>query len=185
MRKINCAICSVEIEITGSRQKYCDKCSKNIEIEKARERSRKWRENHKEEIREYNTEYQKSNRERIKTKKKEYHKEYYKTPHGRLKVNLNTQLYRARKKMVIHLFTKEEWENKLKQYNKTCPFCGEPESRCSELTLDHIYPSSIAYKDYIRELFNGNYRVFPRVYTIDDVEPMCSLCNPSKGNRIK
>lgn len=46
-----------------------------------------------------------------------------------------------------------------------------------KLTLDHTYPVSMASKDY--ELTGDK-----RVYTINDVQPLCQCCNSSKHNKI-
>ena len=53
----------------------------------------------------------------------------------------------------------------------------ESSVRIDKLTLDHIYPVSKALKDY-------NKTQIKRVYTINDVQPLCKRCNCSKNNKI-
>lgn len=63
--------------------------------------------------------------------------------------------------------TFEAWEGMKKSYNFTCPVCGksEPEIR---LTMDHIKPVS-----------KGG------THTIDNLQPLCMLCNCKKSNFYK
>ena len=42
-----------------------------------------------------------------------------------------------------------------------------------------------ASKDYLIELANGNYDVFPMIYSIEGIEPLCSSCNSRKGIKVK
>ena len=77
--------------------------------------------------------------------------------------------YRANLRKVRHVFTDAEWLNKLKLSKGICPMCGENVGILN-LTLDHIYPISKAEDG--------------RIYTIDDVQPLCKPCNSSKRDRI-
>jgi 5-methylcytosine-specific restriction endonuclease McrA len=53
-----------------------------------------------------------------------------------------------------------------------CPCCKRNVG-LSYITLDHIYPISKANDDYKRTGVK-------RVYTIDDIQPLCRSCNSSK-----
>ncbi len=77
---------------------------------------------------------------------------------------------RAKEHNIIHDFSSKEWLNKLGQTNGICPECNKFIG-VENLELDHIHPVSKAE--------NG------RVYTIDDVQPLCKSCNARKGGRIK
>ena len=83
---------------------------------------------------------------------------------------------RARENKIIEDFSNSEWLDKLKSTNGICPICN-----CymgiAHLHLDHIYPVSKAYKDFLKTGVK-------RVYTIHDVQPMCKSCNSRKGDRI-
>lgn len=61
--------------------------------------------------------------------------------------------------------TFEEWESLKAKYNWTCPACikREPEIR---LTLDHIVPLSKGGSN-----------------NIENIQPLCSLCNSRKNNK--
>jgi 5-methylcytosine-specific restriction endonuclease McrA len=60
-------------------------------------------------------------------------------------------------------YTIIEWQALKEKYNHTCLRCGKAEPEI-KLTVDHILPIS---KD-------GN-------NTIDNIQPLCSSCNSSKG----
>lgn len=77
---------------------------------------------------------------------------------------------RAREYNHLHLFTHNEWQNKLSESKGLCQRCNTFIG-ISNLTLDHIIPLSKA-----PEGFN---------YTIYDVQPLCLQCNKIKNNRIE
>lgn len=77
---------------------------------------------------------------------------------------------------VIHSFSMDEWLNKVESTFGICIGCNKyfgPEN----LTMDHIYPLSKANEDFINTGIK-------RVYSINDVMPLCRLCNSSKGNKL-
>ena len=76
---------------------------------------------------------------------------------------------RYREKRILHKFTKEEWEKKVKLTHGICQSCGLPYDKGYGLSLDHEPPLSLV--------------PFGFVYTIDNVFPMCKSCNSSKGNK--
>jgi 5-methylcytosine-specific restriction endonuclease McrA len=126
--------------------------------------------------------------DKYKAYQKIYHKsEGYKkskrkwitSENGRMITRLIVIKRRARLSNIILKFTKQEWINKVKSTKGVCPgfkreahYIGE-----DKLTLDHTYPVSEASKDYET---TGK----KRVYTINDVQPLCQGCNSSKHNKI-
>ena len=63
-------------------------------------------------------------------------------------------------------FTKEEWDKKKKEYNNCCVNCGISEE-IEKLTIDHIIPLSKGGTNWI-----------------ENIQPLCFLCNLKKGNRL-
>ncbi|MFH1608287.1 MAG: HNH endonuclease signature motif containing protein [archaeon] len=99
------------------------------------------------------------------TKKKYYQTETYgkNRRHG-------VRKYRAKKRKLIHSFTKKEWEKLLKLTKGICPRCNKFVG-IDKMELDHIVPISKVIEGF--------------VYNIKDVQPLCMPCNRSKGARIK
>lgn len=69
-------------------------------------------------------------------------------------------------------FTKEEWDNKLKEYDYKCAYCGISEIELLKitgmgLTIDHIIPIS-----------KGG------TSNIDNLQPLCKKCNCRKSNKL-
>jgi 5-methylcytosine-specific restriction endonuclease McrA len=75
----------------------------------------------------------------------------------------------ARLHNVVHAFTVNEWISKKNATNGICPLCNILVG-IDKLTLDHVFPISKAEEG--------------RVYTINDVEPLCLSCNCSKNAKI-
>ncbi len=96
-------------------------------------------------------------------------KKYNRTPKGISSIHRSTHNRRARKNNITHDFTKKEWESKLASTNGICSIC-EKNVGIDNLTLDHILPISKV--------------PIGAVYTIDDVQPLCSTCNARKSARI-
>ncbi|MDP2630063.1 MAG: HNH endonuclease [Candidatus Uhrbacteria bacterium] len=63
-------------------------------------------------------------------------------------------------------FTVGEWNLLKKQYNFTCPMCGESEPQV-KLTIDHIIPISKGGSNWI-----------------ENIQPLCGLCNSKKFTKI-
>ena len=68
-------------------------------------------------------------------------------------------------------FTKEEWDNKLQEYNYKCVICDISHEELLNLTgmgltIDHIVPISKGGTSYIKNL-----------------QPLCKKCNCKKGNK--
>jgi len=184
---IICSKCKKEIKKTGNRQKHCNECKKILE----KKYFKKYKKDYKEKHREYAKKFYKKNIEKIrkhyqdnkeellkkikewklknKDKISEYNKEYRKTKKGKEVYRKCAERRLQRKKTIIHSFTKEEWYKKLLATKGICPKCGEYVS-IDKLTLEHIYPVRKAYEDFLKT-------VIKRVYTIDDVQPLCRKCN--------
>ncbi len=79
---------------------------------------------------------------------------------------------RAIKHYIREVFTNDEWINKLDKTKGVCSgYKREPHFVGKDkLSLDHIYPISKAE--------NG------RIYTIDDVQPLCRSCNARKSDEV-
>lgn len=144
------------------------------------ERAREWRKNNPDKAKANNLKYKSSRREEHNKKQKEYYKEnkihiikrtrnYYKTEHGILMARKHRRLRRARLKQIKEVFTMDEWNKKLDETNGICPHCKEFIGKM-KLTLDHIHPISKAEKG--------------RIYTINDIQPLCIDCNNSKRTKL-
>ena len=77
---------------------------------------------------------------------------------------------------IIEDFSNKEWLAKLEVTKGVCLDCDNYIG-VAHLTLDHIYPVSRAYKDFLKTGIK-------RIYTINDVQPLCKSCNSSKGDKI-
>jgi len=96
----------------------------------------------------------------------------------RLRSHLNRQ---AREKNIIIAFTNQEFIAKVNKCNGLCPKCGKTFNnsvRDSWLTLDHIYSVFNANIDYKKTGIK-------RIYTINDVQPLCMSCNCRKNKYIE
>jgi len=60
-------------------------------------------------------------------------------------------------------FTLQEWEDKLKEFNYKCAFCGQK----GKLESDHIIPISKGGEN-----------------TINNIQPLCRSCNAKKNSKI-
>jgi hypothetical protein len=74
---------------------------------------------------------------------------------------------RALLKNIVEIFTENEWVAKKNATNGICPSCNTFVG-IEKLTLDHIFPVSKAEEG--------------RIYTIDDVQPLCKPCNARKND---
>ncbi|KKK50685.1 hypothetical protein LCGC14_3122550 [marine sediment metagenome] len=140
-----------------------ERCKK---LAKVRYRSKR------EELLNQNKEWKNKNKNRVV----EYRKQYANTTKGKEIIKKGVRKRRAIKHCIIEDYTQEEWLQKVKDTFGVCPSCSTFIG-IDKLTLDHIYPISKAYKDYLR-------MGIKRVYTIDDIQPLCNRCNPSKYNKI-
>ena len=151
--KIICEGCKKEVIRTAIGQKYCAVCSRKASAR----RVKAWIKN--------NIQIANENIRKYRFSEK-----------GKLTSRLNVQRRLARKKGVIHNFTKEEWKNKLAKTNGFCSVCNKLVGT-DKLSMDHIYPLSEAHKYY---LATGE----KLIYQIGDVDPICRKCNSKKSNKI-
>ncbi len=92
---------------------------------------------------------------------------WYNSEIGRISRRLNNAKRRARKRKGYKFISAEEWFNKLKLYNFTCPRCGKMEPKI-KLTIDHIIPLSKGGR-----------------HCLENVQPLCISCNSSKYTSIE
>lgn len=71
--------------------------------------------------------------------------------------------YRARKNGALGHFTDQEWRDLCAQYGNVCLACGSS----APLTADHVVPLTRGGSD-----------------TIDNIQPLCAVCNSKKRARI-
>ncbi len=98
---------------------------------------------------------------------------YYKikgTPKFKFRKKLKKIERKQKLKKIKHTFTKEDWNRKLIQTKGFCLSCNQKVG-IDKLTIDHIHPISKAEEG--------------RVYSIQDVQPLCHKCNTKKSNHIK
>lgn len=104
-----------------------------------------------------------------KEARKKKQKEYMATLRGRILRNIVCSKRRAKIRQLIHNFTWNEWKEKLNVTEGICPMCNKYVG-IDKLTLDHIIPICKAPVGFI--------------YNIDDVQPLCFLCNSKKSDKI-
>lgn len=156
------------------------------DIERERERKRRWEQEHpevrqkyikrkREEIRLYMTEYYKKHSEKQKEKAREYRlknpekkrvqdKQYYEQNKERFRYQ-----GRKRKAMVRGAegsFTLKEWRELVKKTKGFCPNCGKNVG-IEKLTADHIIPIAKGGSNYIT-----------------NIQPLCKSCNSRKHTKI-
>ena len=124
-----------------------------------------WREEHREQYNNYMNEWNKNNRDSCNI----HARKYRTSPKGRLQNTLYQRKRRMKKCSIIHQFTYEEWTEKVESTNGICPRCGKTYEDGYGITLDHIIP--------LNNVEDGH------IYTIDDVQPLCTSCNCSKRDR--
>lgn len=99
-----------------------------------------------------------------------YHlKKYDKSFKGKSSRKVRAHRRLAKERKIVHKFSLEEWRRKIEETKGICPKCKNLVGK-KKLTLDHIFPLSKAEEG--------------RIYTINDVQPLCNKCNCSKGNRV-
>lgn len=144
------------------------------------EKMKEYRNNHKDYFKEKWEEYYKINKEKLLQRKNiwnEKHKEhnklmskkYYQSPRGKEIMSHHNRLKKIRIRNIIHSFSLEDWKKKVEETWGICPRCKKVVG-IQNMTLDHIFPISKVPKGF--------------VYKIEDVQPLCHICNSSKNNRI-
>ena len=168
-----CTLCQKEYKPNSNGQKYCSKlCQKQAYSQSN---------NYVETIKKRN-----NSLKRKKWLKKYWKTETYKntksiwrkTPTGKA-LSLKRHLKRrARKMNIIETFTIKQFMLKVKSCNGICPYCKNLfDDNTHKITLDHFYPVKKANENYIKTGIK-------RIYTINDIGPMCLSCNSSKGDKL-
>lgn len=137
---------------------HCKECNKKrgkeyYESNRDKEslRLRRYQENNKERIKEYNKQYRLDNLE----KRRQEHKDYYEAhrdaqrqrmskwiKNNRGKLRVIHSRYRARKKSLPDTFTAEQWQSALDYFNNCCAVCGRTQGLWHKLVPDHWIPIS-------------------------------------------
>lgn len=154
--------------------------------EKAKESNAKWRENHKEEIKQQKKAYRIKNRDKIKAYDRwrrenlndhvcamaqrwrnnhkqevsEYNKRYVQEHKDYFRAAQHKR--NALKKQLPNTLTLEEWESIKAEFDYCCAYCGKK----VDLTQEHFIPLSKGGE-----------------YTKENIIPACLSCNASKNNR--
>jgi len=137
-------------------------------IKKERLRTKLWKKNNRERVIAYRKQYNDEH--------KEYYKEYYKNLSKEVKEKRNiysknfkmenrdkyikyAQIRRAKKKLLSHTLTVEQWEKIKKAFINKCAYCGQE----LQLEQEHFIPLSKGGE-----------------YTHNNIIPACKSCNCSK-----
>lgn len=132
---------------------------------------KKYRKDNLEKIKECTRKYYKKNKEEIAKKRREWR---INNPEKRREENRKR---RNNKYKAKGYHTEQEWQQKKREYNYCCAYCGIKEKdlikkyKCKKwwnLTEDHIIPITKNGTDYI-----------------NNIVPACIGCNSSKKNKIK
>ena len=134
--------------------------------------NKKWAKRNRNYMNEYRRNYYHKNIDKMRVHKKNYEIKYTKLHPEKIRkkrhrANLKR---RASENKIIHAFAYDEWVAKKNVTNGICPKCNTFIGT-EKLTLDHIFPVSKAEEG--------------RIYTIDDVQPLCKSCNLIKNNKIE
>jgi len=135
-------------------------------------RNKQWRQDNKEIIAEKTKQYQQDIKEHLTKYRKQYRQEHLEicVKYGKQyrqdnkeEFRMHKQRRRARERLLPHTLTVLQWESIKEHFNNKCVYCGQTE----KLTIEHFVPVS-----KFGEL------------TINNIIPVCSSCNSSKGNRL-
>jgi 5-methylcytosine-specific restriction endonuclease McrA len=110
---------------------------------------------------------------------KQWRKEWCKGPVGKIICTRSRIKRRSIKNNYIETYTEAEWQNKVKATNGFCSGVeiAEHYVGVDNLTRDHDYPISEASKDFLKTGIK-------RIYTIDNMKPLCMACNSRKHTKI-
>jgi len=148
----------------------------------------KWAKRNPEKVKEYNKKYRKTEKRKVSVKKynisekgkknrKEwfkknekhmtnYRKVYGQRPEVKEKSKIQTHKRRAIIKNLKEHFTLSEWETLKAKWDYRCLACGK-QAPDIKLSPDHIIPLCVGGKN-----------------TIDNIQPLCLLCNLRKNKKI-
>lgn len=172
-----CIICNEAFESRSENHRCCspeckkvyrsfyDKTPKRKEYSKAYKQTPKY----KEYVKQYMREYSKS------PVFKAWLKKYMSSSKGKEIKRISNYKRRAAQMNIIETFTSPEWISMKESTKGICPRCKR-DVGMNEITLDHIFPLSKANKEFT---ITG----IKRVYSINDIQPLCFECNLKKGNR--
>ena len=130
-----------------------------------------YREEHKEQIKEYYRQQYQNNKATIDARKKKYREEHaeahresdrkYRLGH-REQIRISEKKRDAKERELLFTLTLEQWEDTKQYFNNSCCYCGE------EVKLE---------QEHFIALSNGG------EYTHNNIIPACRFCNNSKKNR--
>lgn len=111
-------------------------------------------------------------------KYKTFRRAWDKTINGKMNSLKKHLKRRAAKNNIIEVFTIDQWKDKVNNTNGVCLNCKSSfDNNKHKVTLDHILPISKANDYYIKTGIK-------KVYTINDIQPLCKSCNSSKRDKI-
>lgn len=131
---------------------------------------------HQAEYKAYRKQYRQDHREEIAEYKQQYYNEHLETCRARArkygqahpdKRRARKHRYRTRKAQNGGSYSVEEWWQLLDFYGWQCLACGKPFDRNNPVSVDHIVP-----------ILHGGRSC------IANLQPLCLLCNKSKGTKI-
>lgn len=131
--------------------------------------NRAWRTRHQEHVRERARRVYPKYRDKAAPRRRAYDQWRYKNnPAVRARKNQQAAEKNRRRKASLYgapggHHTEQEWQDLLTKYNHCCLWCG-----CKgKLSRDHIIPVTLQGPD-----------------TIDNIQPLCKVCNSRKNNRV-
>jgi len=171
--KIVCGICRKKILKSGQNQKYCKDC---FYINKNKI-SKKWLKSHKDKVKKHQHKYKSS--EKGKKTANDGTRRFRQTLKGKLNDIKNRRKYRCAKMNIIENFSILDINKILLNSKGICNgYHREPHYVGNEnLDIDHIYPVSLAYKDFLKTRIK-------RIYNITDIQLLCKSCNSKKRDKV-
>jgi hypothetical protein len=154
-------------------KKYCEEHKNEI-----REKGKKYYEEHKDKIRILHREYYEYSKDERRKHQKEYYEEhkeeikksnheYLKTENGKVHNRRKNNKRRALKKNLKATLTTKQWAYILKKQNNRCNQCGKKFTAKRQPAQDHIIPIK----------HNGD-------YSSDNIQALCKSCNSRKNANL-
>jgi 5-methylcytosine-specific restriction endonuclease McrA len=165
-------------------KEYHKKYILKIGIEKIRLQRKLLRKKNREKILSWQRKHYQKNHDRIMSRRrmynernrnhiKEVRRRYALSPNGKEKKMGQLMRETEFKNSIVHSFTPKEWLTKKEDTNGLCPICKQ-QVGLIKMTMDHDYSKYKAYLDFLKTGMK-------RIYTIDNVMPMCNSCNSKKN----
>lgn len=184
-KTVSCVICGKILHYKNGIPRYCKPCKNDVRRERFKYRyhndktfrekidaqGKKWAEKNKEKLTKYHRKWRKT-----ESGKKSF-KKYQLTDSYKRKVYNRRLKVREMLKNIEHNFTTKEWFVMRNATNGICPRCNT-DVGINEIHLDHIYPVSIAYKNFLKTGIK-------HIYNINGIQPLCKKCNILKTNKIE